>query len=275
MLSMPFPYGRRQQINYSGRPSATMGTAVTSGGSANTLGSFAEIIASLDFDAFWISIGFVNTGATATNTSTLVNFYKGANGAEEATPFIPNILAGWSSTIDNITMLPRWIHFPLYIPAGTRISAKAQSAQLSKSVRTLIRLQGGGRPPQWMGTRVECLGANTGTSKGTDLTAGGASEGTFVNMGTTGPEWGYVMPMTQGNTDLTQNNSWGLVDIGVGDAQYRDLRDWSYVIHSSEHSVMRSQMGRFTRIPAGTTLQLRAQASGTAEARDWCLYGVY
>jgi hypothetical protein len=84
--------------------------------------------------------------------------------------------------------------------------------------------------------------------------------------------------MIQGNlADTTMLNNWIAVDIGVGGAVLGDLTNFLFACTTGEQtSTPEGGMGRFTNIPSGTALQLRAQGSGTStEPQDYCIYGVY
>jgi hypothetical protein len=274
-LFLPFHRGvQRSQSWAEARLASTIGTLVTAAGSSHALGTKVELFSATTHDAHWIHIMFGDTFGSNTRTDQLVNIYIGANGSEQV--LIPNLLAGWAG---HITTAPgyRGYWFPLFIPAGSRIAAANQALIASDTVRVLVELFGGGEPLGWTGRGVECVGADTANSIGVSVTAGGASEGSFTDIGTTAKEWRYILPMAQGTLADTATGTTAMaMDIGVGGAVYKDLKEfWNLRTTNETSAPADGGMGRFAVIPAGTALQLRGQDAFTAEAMDCCIYGVY
>ena len=116
----------------------------------------------------------------ANNTNSLVNIKVGGAGSEAN--LIENLTAGWAPNMDNAGV--QFYMFPLFIPAGTRISATHRAMLTSANVTCRLELVGGGRSYHWTGTGVETLGADTANSRGTSVTAGGAADGAWTSIGT-------------------------------------------------------------------------------------------
>jgi len=273
-LHIPFHGNVQHEANYTGRPATTWGTQVTGSATPHTLGSKAQLIASTAFDAYWVVVTIHSTSTVATNTNALVNIYRGASSAEQL--LIPNLLAGWVQ-VPTSAFACRAFEFPLRVPRGTRLSADIQGIQASKTARVMIDLYGGG-DSEWAGQKVECLGAVTGSSRGTLLTPGTTSEGSFVNLGASVSDFKYLLGMVQGtDTDTTSTNTTVALDAGVGGSVLTDLENLNvFNINTSEMSFpLASSRGRFCRIPAGTTVQGRLQALGAVtEPIDAAVYGV-
>lgn len=272
-LLLPKQKGIRREANFSGQPSATWGTALVSDGTTNVEpATETELITSTSFDTDWVNVWFTVNSATATDTDSLVNIKTGGAGSEIS--LMPNLLAGWVTTTIVGSFPSRQYGFPLFIPAGTRLSATHRSVRVSATVRCMIELLGGGRSQHWTGTDVEAIGADTANSSGTYVTPGGASEGTLTSMGTTAREWGYVQPMLAGNTDTTMNAGALTADLGSGaSTAIPGLEEFMFGTSTSEIS-WNSGLGRYCYVPTGTTLYLRAQTSATAEAMAFVAYGV-
>jgi hypothetical protein len=276
-MSLLVPYHRGYQHSRSWtneRPANTTGVTVT-GASAHTVGTIVEVFAATTHDTYWLKVALSHSFVANAQTDQLLNIYVGSSGNEKV--IIPNLVAGWSSNIAT-GVPPRSFEFPLFIPAGARVSASLQSLVVNDTVEVLMELWGGGTPHHWAGTMVECIGANTAASQGTSVTPGGASEGTFTIIGTAQNTLRYILPMIQGNfADTTITTAGISVDLGVGDATYQDLEEFSFSMNGSEITVPNSGgRGRFTNVPAGTVLQLRAQnSSASVEPNDYCIYGVY
>jgi hypothetical protein len=269
-LFVPYPRSVQTERNYTGRLTATTGTLITAAGTSHTLGSKTELIAATAFDAHRIRIWLANTKTAATQTDQLLNIYVGAASSEQV--LIPNLLAGYAWDFASANP-PRSYEFPLFIPSGTRLSADLQALITDDTCEVVVELFGGGQPQGWVGKRVECVGAVTASSQGTSVTPGGASEGSFTDIGATSNEWRYVLPQIQGSMNTGTGNTAVAVDIGAGGVALEE--EFLFSTTSNETSSNFSPLGRYRVIPSGTTLQLRAQASGTPQALDMTIYGVY
>jgi hypothetical protein len=276
-LTANFGRGVQYSKNWTaGRPSpSAWGTQLTASSTSHTLGTKTDLFASTSHDTYWVRITIQNISLGATQTDALVNVYVGAASSEQV--LIPNLLAGWANALQNQTGAPRCYEFPLFIPAGTRVSAALQGLISSETVRVVMELYGGGEPFGWAGRGVECLGADTASSRGTTVTVGAAAEGSFADIGTTSREWRYILPMAQGSlTDTNMGGVYTALDVGVGGALYKDLEEFWIATYVAEFtSPISGGRGRYCVIPSGTALQLRGQCSGTADDLDCCIYGVY
>jgi hypothetical protein len=206
-----------------------------------------------------------------------VNIKVGSAGNEVTV--ISNLLAGWLGGNLGSGFPSRWYGFPLAIPAGSRISATHRSVRLSTGVTCIIELLNEQEAGYWVGQGVECVGAATGSSRGTNVTPGTTSEGTLTSIGTSTYDWGYAFPIRVGNTDTTMNTSLSAWDLAAGSATSNlidGMGDFLVESSSNEYSwPIGGRMGRFCHVPAGTTIYLRGQTSAVAEAQDCCVYGVY
>jgi hypothetical protein len=274
MLHIPRGPGWRRTSNLSGQPTASWGTNVQAGASAHSLSaSFVELFSTVDFDVHWVTIFVHSTAGANTRTDMLLNIYKGANGSEVL--LIDSLAVGWASTMSLGDF--KLVSFPLFIPQGTRITAKTRSVVGSKNCQVCVILDGcGGMPAHWVGRGVETLGANTASSTGTSVTPGTASEGTFTAIGTSTYRYGYVVPWVHGTlADTTQADNQLMCDIGVGGTALPGLSDFCFNTNTNEAISPWGSSGSFCDIAAGTALQARLQSSSTAEAADCLIYGVY
>lgn len=270
MLAYPKTKATRRQSNYSGQPSTTWGTSLTSDGTAHVEpATETELIATTDFDTHWVNIMFHTNSASAALSDSLVNIKVGSAGNEITV--IENLLAGWKDSLQNGNFN---FGFPLRIPAGSRISATHRSVRVSTAVRCMIELIGGGAAPHWTGTKVESVGALTASSRGTQVTPGGASEGTFTNLATNVGEFGYVLPMLCGNADVSETGVVYAVDIGAAGVLLPGLENFLFSGNTVEVFSVKNPMGRFCYIPAGTDIEARVQSSSSVEAKSVVLYGV-
>lgn len=270
MLAYPKTKGVRRQSNISGRPLTTWGTTLTSDTVAHTEpATETELIATTDFDTFWVNVMFHTNNAATTVTDSLVNIKVGAASSEVTV--IENLLAGWADSLQNGNFQ---YGFPLRIPEGSRISATHRSIRTSTAVTCIIELIGGSAAPHWTGTHVESVGALTASSRGTQVTPGTTSDGTFTNLATNTREFGFILPRACGNTDTSEVGGTYSLDLGVNGVLLTGLDDFLFSANASEVWSSKNPIGRFCYIPAGSDLEARMQASGTAEAKSVILYGV-
>lgn len=111
------------------------GVAVDPGGTANTKSGWTELIASTEasVDSIYVMVG-QNADTTRTATATaLLDIGVGASSSEFA--MIPNIFMRWTTTLDGPQFNVGPI--PCYIPAGSRVSARAQCTDNVAGDRTL------------------------------------------------------------------------------------------------------------------------------------------
>lgn len=272
-LMLPKQRGIRHETNYSGRPDlSAWGTLLTSDSVAHTEpATETQLIASTAFDTDWVIIRFCNNFTAATISDSLVNIKVGAAGSEVT--IIENLLAGFVSDTNS----RHQYEFPLRIPAGSRISATHRSVRTTTTVACQIDLFGGGGGHHWVGTGVESVGELTSFSTGTNITPGAASEGTLTSVGTNTYDWGFILPWgtsSQDTTLATGTLAWDIASGSTTGDLIPGLDDFFTTSNASEFYVD-SPLGRYCHIPAGTTLYLRAQFAGTAEDRDFIIYGVY
>lgn len=114
---------------------SSRGTAIDPGGTANTKSGWTQLVASsaASVDSIYVMVG-QNADTTRTATATaLLDIGVGAASSEFA--MIPDIFMRWTTTLDgpqfNIGPIP------CYIPAGSRVSARAQCTDTVAGDRTL------------------------------------------------------------------------------------------------------------------------------------------
>jgi hypothetical protein len=213
----------------------------------------------------------METVTSATITDGLLNIYFGAASSEVL--IIDSLLIGWSAQVASF-LVPVNYEFPIRIPRGTRISAAFRALIASDTCRVYIELMHLPNLP-WAGAGVETLGEVTASSRGTQVTPGTASEGSWTTIATSGRRYGYIHPMARGNTDTTVTGRVMALDIGTGSAALPDLSDFMFTGDGTER-FQNVHSGRFCDIASGTALQARLQSDGSdAEATSVCLYGVY
>lgn len=109
------------------------GTTIDPGGTANTEGSWTQLIASTAFPYRWLALS-VRGNNIAAATNWLLDIGIGANPNEKI--LIPDLGIGASSNGDVVS--PSTINIPVNIPAGTRLSARCQCSLNTATNRNLL-----------------------------------------------------------------------------------------------------------------------------------------
>lgn len=277
MLTFPSPSWRYCQHNLASTPSISfLGTTITAGangveGTALGLGS------ALTFDAEYLVITITGFTSAGVNSSTLLDILiDPAGGTSWATdPLVSDLLAGFGCPIaiggTTPSMPGMSYHFPLRVPAGAALGARAKTIHTSTLAgRVAVWAFGGNRNPGtwWSGQRVQNVGIDATNCIGTSHTPGNSGVlSSWTNFGSvTGADAKAVAFAVQGvmgiaATALTYNWEFGIASNQIGPTYYK-------AISNGESSAMLPCMPVFAHIPAGSQLMARATCSGTAEAFD-------
>jgi hypothetical protein len=143
----------------------TNGTAVTSGGSVNTLGTAVDFTTSL---------------TTQCNYWTLIAWSQTADGSRIALDLIADPAGGtsYNTLVPNLMLLPTGaagsrqasvFHFPLKITSGSRVALKARSSGVSKVAHAMLYGDTSAPAPSTGGTSYTSYGYTTSTTNGTTL----------------------------------------------------------------------------------------------------------
>ena len=245
--------------------------------SANTKGAYSagEIFSSTTYDTFLVAIGWNGVGGSNTNTSTLLDIGIGASESEST--IISNLLVGWRGST-TAAIGPHVIYLPLFIPAGSRVAGRIQSAALSRTIDVAVWLyQGASQVPWHLYTGMDDYGVDTTTSRGTSHTPGNSgSESAWASVGSTASrDYDGLFFLTQGLAGVDTVMIVGGYHWEIG---YSDTTLAEYFESTSTAEVICGPHPAFplpTSVPLGTQLQVRGECSTTAEARDVAIYGLY
>lgn len=251
------------------------GTSITAGGSTNTkAASYTELLggAAVTHDVYAIEIYLSQFGVGNTSTGTLVDIGVDPANGGSYTALINNLMgsnAGVSATTENGGL---HYYFPLFIAAGTQIGARCQSQTASLNGYVLINCYCKPKRPELVrcGSYVTTFGANTGTSLGTAVTPGTASEGGWADIAgadTTVPHWFWQYGI--GVNDQTMSNSLLFCDLAVGDASNKHLViKNNRVITSTSETVTKwpTLPQGYYDVQAGVRVYGRAQLGGTLDS---------
>lgn len=269
-LWVPAKGVERWQVNDSdtGVGSATPGAAVTTGGATSTKGTPVELIASTSFDAYWISI---IAGGYASATAASDGALDILIGAATEEVLIADLLMGECGSFGADTLIgPKQWECPLYIPAGSRIAARAAGRRTSTAVNVLVTIYGGdGYPPFRVGSKVTTYGMGT-VPNGTAITPGASgAEGSHTQIvASTSENHFALLPSFQVTNDSTMSNKGLNLDIGVGAATEEVLtQTYRYMTTSNENMCGPFPCRPVTvDVPSGSRLTLRASNSGANDA---------
>ena len=273
MLWVPQKGILRVQHNLGNVGTTTLGTAATTGAASSTKGTPAQLLASTNFDSYWIKILASNYGSSATTSQCCVDIMIGGSGVEEV--IIPDLLAGFCCAAGTtLGEGPKVWEFPLYIPANTRISARAAGDRTSTAINVAVILYGGaGYPPFRVGSRILTYGITT-VPAGTDVTEGASgAEGSWtqITASTSEAHFAFVPSYhpTDGDTTLTPVKN-VFVDLGFG-AATEELAlgiEQSFVFRYGSGELCDGPYNSipiFQDLPASTRLVARASLSGAAD----------
>lgn len=251
------------------------GTAIAASATPHTKNTtYTELIASTSFDAYAILLHFADSFSTGAATSMLTDIAIGAAASESV--IIPNLNTGFAYA--GIVGGGQKYWFPLYIPAGSRISATAQALVGSQTVACLVWIFGRPRRPVWAGQTVTAYGVNLATSQGVAVTIGtSAAEGSYaeITSGTT-RRHSFLQAGIGGNAAISLQGSNGLLDIGIGSAtEQLIVENFPFALNSAEGVSYAQLLPGCHEIPSSTRLAARASKTGTSASNpDVILYGV-
>lgn len=266
------------QNNLEATPVTTgYGTLLTAAATANTKGAYSsgELISSTTYDTYMMCLVWDGTGVSNTNTSMLLDIGLGASGSE--TTIISNLLVGW--TADWVGALGgHHIYLPIFIPAATRVAGRIQAAIGGDAMNlTIFLFQGASQVPWRTYVGMDDYGVDTATSRGTSHTPGNTgAESTWASVGSTASRnYDALFFMTQGLAGvdtgmLSLSTHW---EIGYSSTTFVEYWERTTAAEITSGPIPTIPMP--ASVPSGTQLQVRATASGTAEARDVAIYGLY
>lgn len=251
---------------------ASRGTALTAPGSNNTKGAYAQLVAASAFAASGL---IVTIGHGNVIHDSLVDIAVGAASSEVVVA--ANLLCSTREKSSSIYMLP------IPIPAGSRISARYQTSNISSTAiyANVTLIAQPFLPGSPLG-RLTAYGVTTADSGGTAVDPGGTAntKGSYsqITSSTTNRIRALLIGLgVAANATVTAAE--GLLDIAVGAAASEQIVIPDLWIRYSDQEHMSPQVyGPFlVNIPAGTRLAARAQCSitdATDRLFDVVVYGL-
>lgn len=254
--------------------SASHGTAVQTGASSSTKGTPVELIGSTSFDAFWVEIfagGYAGNGLGSQGCLDILV------GASTEDILIADLLFGnCGGALTQQTGPKRWL-FPLYIPAGTRIAARAAGSRVSTNFDVGIKLYGGrGYPDCKIGSRVTTYGIGTVPSGTVIVPGGSGAQGSWtqITASTTEDHFCLVPSFQFNDTTFTAIGVYR-VGIGCGSATEELLDAFTYFTQATESmDGPHEAFPAIQNIPASTRLVMRASSSVAVNTSNGAIHAV-
>lgn len=240
---------------------------LTSGGSTHSKGAYVALSASVPADVWWHLFRFY---APTGGTQFLVDVATGAAGAEKI--LIPDVL--FLPPRDNFGEAVLLV--PCHLKAGQRLAARCSCSATSKTMGVAWHAIGGGFATLKGMARAETLGANSGTTRGTQIDPGGSAntKGSYITIGTTGFDWKWLVVIlgTVSGAMPTGQTEWR-ADVALGGTPDIIVPDWTIATDSNSDDLWSDTITIPFEVPAGTAVKIRAQCSIT-DATDRLLDAV-
>ena len=227
---------------------------------ANTKGAWVQLTAATADEATWIE---VTLAPNSSGGRYMVDIGLGAAAAEVV--LLPNLMFD-SSLAANSAAVYR---FPVNIPAGTRIAARAQGATTSTTIGVSITLGSGDAGTLAAPGSVQAYGVSTADSGGTQVDPGGVAntDSAWVELtaSTSAAAQWLVIAFGHNDSAITTSARW-LVDIATGAAasEVALISDLFVQGGSGEESPNPRTSAFALTIPAGTRIAVRARSSSIA-----------
>lgn len=263
------------QNNLAATPSTTLwGTRITgTTTSATGKGTWQQMIASTTFASNALVIAWNGSNISGATSNTTMDVGIGGSGVENV--LIPDLLVGWTSTLSQQAG-PNQIYVPISVPINSRISARTRTSVANGIVDVALWAIGGSSGlPTPMFNRCDVYGLTSGGPVGTNITSGDSgAEGSWTDVGTTTtrPYGGILMLVSGTNTSVMSNLAYHF-EFGIASVTWAEIHVETGTSEGS--SIKGGSMVLPCSIPESTQLQVRGEASGTAQVIDVALYCFY
>lgn len=249
---------------------------VSVSGDATTLlyGNWTQLVASTQYDTTYLSVSISGVGSNAVDTSALLDIALGAASSEQA--IISSIPAGYSLNTSSILAagsIGISLFFPIYIPKGSRISARLLAKVTNDTADVTIGLFQDltGRAPRF----IDTYGANTVSARGTNMPT--TNTYTQITSSTTKPYSALIIAPAAGGVTSFTTTERCTYTLAIGSSGNEIVVGSMNVAVSSQEALwnpVSGPVGIFPgHYPAGT--RIACKYSGTTRTyRDVIVYGV-
>lgn len=264
---------------------SVFGTQVTSG-TASADGTAVTLLSALAHDAEYLQLRFGSVaGASSIDNNALMDILIDPAGGTSWSVLIPSLaVAGLTNpftTANPPSGISGGYDFPIWIPAGASIGARARAAGASAIVFSVAAYAHGGNANPaswWAGQRVSAVGIDAANSRGASVTPGGSgSFGSWADFGSTlGEACGAVQWAVLGEHTFSSNwsNRGYQFEFGVGSTRFGQPFDRT-IASTGTRGWWIPTGPIFHRFAAGTQFQARGKSSGVAIAMSVAGYAVH
>jgi hypothetical protein len=192
----------------------SLGISVPAHASANTKGSWTQLVAATSYETSWVVVTLLEDDGTR---RALVDIGVGASTAEQV--LIPNLSSEAVASASQLT--PRSYVLPVAIPSGTRVSARSQNSTGGGTTYVGINLFADDIASCPAMGRVEAAGVVGATSRLTAVDPGGSAntKGSWVELiAATSFHYRWMCLAFGHGASATTSNQGYHVDIGIGGA---------------------------------------------------------
>lgn len=230
------------------------GQNVTTGAPAGTKGAETQLIASTAFDAFWLEVYAWDLGVSGVASDACLDLLIGG---PPGSSFIDNMLCGYCPS--NSAKVWR---FNVFVPAGSRLAARAASLRQNATFKVAVSLWGGSAPHFPVGNSVTTYGI-TAVPDGTVVAVGTGVKGAWSEIvAATAADHIAFIPSFQFDDEVSARTQRTLVDLGSGAAGSEVVIGCGdyvfYGIANETQGGPDNGMPSFLQLPAGSRLAMRA-----------------
>ena len=270
-----FPLGIGVCNGTSAGVSAGLGTTITSNGSANTKGSWTQLVASTSSDTCWVLINTLSKTWAAAGYGVAVDIGVGSSGNEIV--LIPNVLTASDDATYNISTS---VGFPVSIPSGTRISARCQDSVGGEVCYVNLIMFDGALSQMEGAAGVDAIGFNSAATVGTVVTPGAASaKGSYSQLSAaTARDYIGLFAMFDMQTNSSYPEFAYDIDLAIGASGSEQIIIPDYCGGNHEGYTIDIDPIPFIpiSIPSGTRIAARcANSGGSTIGIGMTVYGVY
>lgn len=231
-------------------------------------------------DLHHIVIGFGGINTPSADGQCLVDLLQDPAGGTSWASFIDDMICGFTPTPSSGGIgINAWYRFPVWIKSGTSLAVRARTAHTADITTGRVLFYGMGSPSRpdvwWCGQKVESLGINAASSKGTNVTPGDSGTyGSWTTIGTSTYHYGAVQLGVNGS-DATASALGYNWQLGYSSTKLAGSPTQFSCNNTSEVGRREYPTWIPCSVPAGTVWQARATASGvSAEVHNAAIYGV-
>lgn len=257
--------GWNWQASNLANPTTNPGTVVTPANGSK--GAWTTLLnsAAVENDVWLVKLWVTNGNTSAAVRDILLDIGIDPNGGTAFSVLLPDLIVSQAS---NAVQCGISLYFPVRIPAGSSIGARAQSNSTS-TVRVSITVYGRPMRPEyaWSASYVEGLGTITGNT-GVSFTCGSSgAEGNWTTVGTLTRSAKFIVP-TFGISNGTTTSLMYYIDIGASDGTTTApiIENIPVFLPGTAEQtgwIAPVEAGAVD-LPGGTELRIRGSCSGTA-----------